>query len=428
MILLNHPTGNTFSRALLKGLLEAGELGLFATSISVREQDAWLKLLPGKVRAELLRRQFDAPREKIFTRPRLETLRLVAGRMGWSFLDRHETGLASFDAVYKDLDHALAKRLPRLAKQHRLTGVYAYEMGAVRLFRAARELGLKRYYDLPIAYWETSRRLLAEETARWPQWAPTLLGARDSEAKLRDKVEETELADVIFCPSEFVRQTIPENLRAGRRCVIAEFGSPERATPPEFRPPGAKLRILFAGSMTQRKGLADVFAAMKLLNRKDVELIVLGSPHGSLDFYRREYPGFAYEPPRPHAEVLRLMETCDALLLPSIVEGRALVQQEAMSSGLLLLATPNAGGQDLIDEGKTGFLLPIRSPEAIAEKLDWLADHRPQIAEMKRAAYDKAASVTWARYARKILRAIHETEQGGARAETGFAPAKALTH
>ena len=40
---------------------------------------------------------------------------------------------------------------------------------------------------------------------------------------------------------------------------------------------GKSLRVLFAGSMGQRKGLGDLFKAVKLLNRKDIELVVMGS-------------------------------------------------------------------------------------------------------------------------------------------------------
>jgi glycosyltransferase involved in cell wall biosynthesis len=86
--------------------------------------------------------------------------------------------------------------------------------------------------------------------------------------------------------------------------------------------------------MTQRKGLPDLFSAMKVLNRPDVELIVLGTPLIPLEFYQAEYPGFLYEPVRPHAEVRRLMLGCDVLVLSSIVEVRAMVRMEALSCGL----------------------------------------------------------------------------------------------
>jgi glycosyltransferase involved in cell wall biosynthesis len=158
--------------------------------------------------------------------------------------------------------------------------------------------------------------------------------------------------------------------------------------------------------MTQRKGLADLFAAMQLLGRKDVQLVVMGSPVAPLDFYRDQYPHFDYQPTRPHHEVLELMQKCDLLVLPSLVEGRALVQQEAMACGLPLLVTPNAGGEDLIEEGSTGFLVPIRSPQAIAEKLAWFADHREALPAMREAAQRKAAGYTWEKYGARICSAV----------------------
>jgi glycosyltransferase involved in cell wall biosynthesis len=100
------------------------------------------------------------------------------------------------------------------------------------------------------------------------------------------------------------------------------------------------------------------------------------------------------------------METCDLLVLPSIVEGRALVQQEAMSRGLPLVATRNAGGEDLIDEGKTGFMVPIRAPEAIAAKIGQLADDRALREAMGEQARRKAAEYAWENYAAGISAAL----------------------
>src|ERR1051325_3799338 len=145
---------------------------------------------------------------------------------------------------------------------------------------------------------------------------------------------------------------------------------------------------------------------MRIRRRSDVELVVMGSPVAPLEFYRKEFPTFIYEPPRPHAQVLELMQSCDVLVLPSIVEGRALVQQEAMSCGLPLIVTPNAGGEDLIEEGRTGFLVPIRSAEKIAEKIAWFADHRELLPDMRQAAVAKASEYTWQRYGEKVLSTV----------------------
>ena len=102
------------------------------------------------------------------------------------------------------------------------------------------------------------------------------------------------------------------------------------------------------------------------------------------------------------------MATCDVFVLPSIVEGRALVQQEAMACGLPLIATKNAGGDDLIVEGETGFLVPIRSPAALAEKISWCAANRSAISGMGIAAQKKARELTWRAYGDMIVAAIHK--------------------
>jgi glycosyltransferase involved in cell wall biosynthesis len=155
--------------------------------------------------------------------------------------------------------------------------------------------------------------------------------------------------------------------------------------------------------MTQRKGLADLFAAMRLLGRNDVELVVLGALNAPMAFYRSQYEPFRYEGTRPHADVLEIMRSCDVLALPALVEGRALVQQEALACGLPLIVTPNTGGDDLIEEGRTGFVVPIRSPEAIADRIAWFADHRSDLPEMRRLAMRKAADTGWQHYESQVL-------------------------
>jgi len=158
--------------------------------------------------------------------------------------------------------------------------------------------------------------------------------------------------------------------------------------------------------MTQRKGLADLFDAMRLLARREIELSVLGTPLAPLSFYRAAWPYFTHESPRPHRQVLALMDSCDVLVLPSVVEGRALVQQEALSRGLPLLVTANAGGEDLIEPGVTGWIVPIRDPAALADRIAWFADRRGHLPAMREAARRMAAARSWNEYTRRIIEAI----------------------
>jgi glycosyltransferase involved in cell wall biosynthesis len=385
-------------RALLRFFAEEGIDFRFFTTLSCERSSKFFSLLPQSFGRELARRSYDIPRARIESYPWREMGRLFLQKLGRP--DKND--IFSVDAVYQDLDNRVAAKLQ--SKRGKPDLLYCYEDGACETFKAARELEIARCYDLPIAYWKVGHRLLEEEAERLPEWEQTLGAPSDSAEKLARKDEELDMASLVVCPSRFVFDTIPVAIRESRACIIAEFGSPivNAIRPAESK---GKLRVLFAGSMSQRKGLADVFQAMRLLKRTDVELVVMGSAVAPMAFYREQFPNFTYEPPRPHSEVLTLMQRCDILVLPSIVEGRALVQQEAMACGLPLIITANTGGSDLIEQGETGFLVPIRSPEVIAQKIDWFAENRSALPEMRRAAQTKAESYSWWAYAGKIWNA-----------------------
>jgi glycosyltransferase involved in cell wall biosynthesis len=402
MILLSHPIGNEFVRHALTALDRAGMLGEFWTTVSWNPHLPINRMLPLRFREILQRRSFPTSiRSRTRTIPLRETIRLLAGTIGVT--SKHETGAFSIDTVFRELDRKVADRLRKIDK---CDSVYAYEDGALETFLAARDRGFKCVYDLPIAYWQTSQRLLREEAERYSDWEPTLLGTRDSDEKLSRKTRELELADLVVCPSRFVLESLPPGACAQKRCLIAPFGSPDVDLNNEVPRNSGRLRVLFAGALTQRKGLADLFAAMKLVDANQIELVVMGSLLRPLSWYRDRLSKFIYEPPRPHGEVLRLMRSCDVFVLPSIVEGRALVQQEAMACGLPVIATKNAGADDAILDGETGFLVPIRSPSAIAEKIDWCAANRTLLSGMGIAASKRASEFTWRAYGENIVAAV----------------------
>ncbi len=403
-IILSHPTGNTFVRANLGGLKKANMLEEFHTTIACFPNTLLDLISNIGALKELKRRQYHSELKSItYTYPFLELGRLGLGKY-FKKLTEHERGIFCLDAIYKSLDLKVACAINN---NKNINGVYAYEDGALYSFREAKKKGIECFYDLPIAFWKERKKLITEESIRLPLWRNTLGGGvNDSEEKLNRKSEELELSDVIIVPSEFVKNTLPTFDRP-KRVIVAPFGSPTNYPKlPIEKNKNKPLRVLFAGSMGQRKGLGDLFDAFKLLNNKNIELIVMGIPIVPIHFYKNQYRQFIYESPRAHNEVLELMKSCDIFCLPSIVEGRALVMQEAMSQGLPLIITANTGGEDLIIEGETGFLVPIRNPEKIAEKLNWLYENRNELDRMSIMAQKHAMEYSWKKYSDLIIEGI----------------------
>jgi len=402
MILMSHPTGNANVRNAALAFFDSGNLACFVTTIAIFKNSLWDigSRLPGL--AEIRKRSFpDELRSFTQCRPGREILRLTGSRFGWHDLVKKEVGFASIDQVYRDLDGYAASMLGK----GNFSAAYCYEDGALKTFQAMKESGGRCFYDLPIAHWSVVRALLSEEKERWPDWAATLGGLEDSTSKLERKDAELDLADVVVCPSEFVRSSLPANSLAQKKVLVVPFGSPAVHSSLRVgqKQTGGRLKVLFAGSMSQRKGLADLFAAMRLLDSTRIELHVMGKPLVPLAFYQSQFPDFTHHPPRSHAGVLNLMRQCDVLVLPSIAEGRALVQQEAMACGLPVIATRNAGAEDLLEDEKAGFLVPIRSPEQIAKKLEHLARDRNLLSAMGEEAVEKAAALTWKNYRERLV-------------------------
>ncbi len=103
-----------------------------------------------------------------------------------------------------------------------------------------------------------------------------------------------------------------------------------------------------------------------------------------------------FVPKQLQRELPRSYAWADLFVFPTIQDGFAAVLAQAHASSLPILTTTNCCGPDLIRDGKTGWVLPIRSPEAFVERLRWCDAHRVQLADMTRHLYLDFRSRTWA--------------------------------
>jgi alpha-maltose-1-phosphate synthase len=408
VLLFTHPTGNANVRHAALGLHRAGLIGEFWTCLNYRGENPLSRLLPGGVRTQLARRSFpDELQPTLHSHPWREAARLFSHRAKLGRLARHETGILSVDAVYRSLDRRVARRL----RTGNFTGIYAYEDGAAHSFRVAKSRGVTAIYDLPIGYWRAARDVLIEEAERQPAWASTLIGNNDSPAKTARKDEELALADRVYVASTYTLKTLSSAPGFSAPVEVIPYGAPlrpasaPRRTEREGRGP---LRVIFVGSLGQRKGLSYLFDACRSLGAT-VELTVIGTlPLETCAALETELKRerVRWIPSCPHAQVLAEMAAHDVFVFPSLFEGFGLVLLEAMAMGLPIIATPHTAAPDLIDDGEEGFLVPIRSAEAIAEKLDRLQRDRALINSMGAKAAKRAATFTWENYGSRLAASV----------------------
>jgi len=406
MLLFSHPTGNANVRHAALGLHRAGLLGEFWTCVDYRETPFLKRIVPGSVARQLRRRTFPPELAPVMrSSPFRELGRMLAPRAGLRSLVRHEQGPLSVDAVYRSLDRTVSQRLT----DDRFRGVYAYEDGAEESFHVATRQDKMRIYDLPIGYWRAARTILEEEAEREPEWAITLNGNQDSPQKTARKDAELRQANLVVVASSFTLRTLEHAPEFRGSVVMIPYGSPRvEGMVPDVKPlrRDGKLRALFVGSLGQRKGLSYLFKAVRSAG-SDVELTVIGArPLVACAALDRELAKVRWIASCSHREVLAEMASSDVFVFPSLFEGFGLVLLEAMAMGLPIITTPHTAGPDLITDGVEGFIVPVRSASALAEKLELLRRDSERRATMSENARQRAREFTWDQYGQTLAACV----------------------
>jgi glycosyltransferase involved in cell wall biosynthesis len=406
MILLSHPTGNANVRQAALALARANLLGELWTTVTWNP-DGWCNSFLPAWMAELFSRRAFPPevRMRARTLPYPEICRLTLKFIGLDSIADTRAGRFGIDTVCHRLDCEVARRI---AEMKGLSGVYAYEGSAALTFKAAVERGLPRFYDMPIGHWKMARAIYLEEQDREPEWAGTLSGLRDDSEKAARKDEELSLASVVIVASTFARRSL-DDAGCGQPTVhVIPYGAPTPRVVRSDAAGGGKLRVLYVGGLNQRKGISYLIRALGMLrNAVDVTLIGM-KPKQSCEALESALRRHRWIPTLSHKGVLGEMARHDVLVLPSLFEGFGLVLLEAMSQGIPVIATPHTGAPDFVSEGRDGFVVPIRSAEAIAEKLDRLAGDRELLSEMKAAAIDTARRCSWGDYRVRLREVVSE--------------------
>ena len=409
-VIVSHPTGNANVSAVVTALYEDQLLAAFYTCLVWRPESRLARMTPASLRGMLQRRaRVQLPETFVRTRPARELARSLLIRAGKKRWVAHEDSPFSIDSVYRGIDAYVARNLHRYPG---LRGVYAYEDGALIQFARARQLGIRCLYDLPIGYWRVNREISLEETELQPGWRGTLNALADSAKKLERKDREIELAETIFVASTFTRKTLESypgwSAGKAKRVVVIPYGTPEPVD--EERPLTKReqpLRVIYVGSLTQRKGLAYLAEAVKKLGAA-VRLTVVGRKVGSSELLDRFCDEHRWIASLPHAEILAEMGRNDVLVFPSLFEGFGLVIGEALSRGVPVITTPHTGGPELIRDGQDGFIVPIRNSEAIAARLLRLYEDRDLLRTMSESARARAGELSWQGYRDGTAAAVRE--------------------
>jgi len=232
---------------------------------------------------------------------------------------------------------------------------------------------------------------------------------------IRRNEAEYDAADYITVPSTFALDTYVTSGVDRRKMKLASYGVDLGSFFPCVPKSEDRFDVLFVGSVTVRKGVRYLLDGFKNLQCKNKHLTLVGSVSSELESTIKQIRGDEQISFLGHVQQPRLREIMSkshVMVLPSVEEGLALVQAQAMACGCPVIASENTGARDLFTDGVEGFIVPIRDADAIADRLQKVADSPGLRLRMREAALRRVKSVGgWDQYGERMFQIFSEAVQ-----------------
>jgi hypothetical protein len=274
------------------------------------------------------------------------------------------------------------------------------------------------------AHIKVQSRLLEEEATRCG-----VSMDRPSAWMISREQREYELADVVFVLSSFARRSFVEQGYPADKLRLLALGSQLEL----FRPKpevieqrcerimsGKPLHLLTVGSFSFRKGSLDL-AQIARGAGPNFHFRFVGDLSAETAALRKEISNRVQFTRRlPQRDLPEVYGKADLFLFPTIEDGYAVVLSQAQANGLPILATPNCAAPDIVKEGETGWILPIRNPAEFLQRLQWCDEHRQELAGMARKVYHDFKPRDWSDVAGDFINTCSELLAGKQRAKAAI--------
>ena len=400
-VVISHPHGNQNTSKVVSSLEKNSLLDTFWTTIAFPFS---LKIFKKKF--------YNIKFKKIKLRFFKEFLRQIFTFLRLKKFYIHDNSIYSVYSIYKDLDLGVSKYLN--SYKNKINIIYSYEDCALNSFKIANKNKIKTVYDLTSPYWLFKKKILEEEINLQPEWN---LSSTEilSETKCKNKDEEISLSDQIIVASNFTAKSLKffnEDIESKIKIIPYGVDCPKKNIVNK-RYENEKLKIIFVGRPTLSKGIQYL---IDILNQLDFpwELEIAGALTESpsqisekLDIFFKD-PRCNFLGQISNKNLLKKMRQSHVFLFPSLFDGFGQVLLEALSCSLPIITTNNTGELDIIDDGKNGYLTPIRDTKKTIEILNNFYQDEEFRRSIAQNSFLKAGDLTWKKYQDEICQIIKD--------------------
>jgi glycosyltransferase involved in cell wall biosynthesis len=333
----------------------------------------------------------------------------------WKWRVRRLAAQGRLYEAYVQTDGAFAAAVARLKlPPHEV--FFGYSYASLEMLVAEKKRGVLTVLD-QIDPGAVEFRLVAEEMRKHPEIAglppefPAVYYERNR--------YEWEIADVIVVNSEWSREAIiaegadpakieilPLAYEVNAENLKTETLKPERMSACQNVSVSAfpPLRMLWLGQVNVRKGIHYLMEAARLLERENIHFDVAGAI-GILPGAVASAPGnMTFHGPISRDRAAEWYGQSDVFVLPTLSDGFAITQLEALVHGLPVITTPNCGR--VVEDGITGFIVPPRDSQKLAEAILRFVRNRDLIRQMRPHCLEAVKAYSIKSYGERLKKLI----------------------
>ena len=168
--------------------------------------------------------------------------------------------------------------------------------------------------------------------------------------------------------------------------------------------------VIFVGRLVAEKGLPVLIEAAQDLSRQTRILIIGDGPLRRNLEHRAQQVGceIIFQGWVDNQQLPEYIRRSKLQVLPSLSEAQGLVVLEAMACGVPVIGAETGRIPDMIEHGKSGWLVPPNDAEALAKAIKAALDNDREREKVGRAAYERAQSFSTKEFGHKVVE-LYET-------------------
>jgi glycosyltransferase involved in cell wall biosynthesis len=385
--------------AVPRALHRRGHLDLFVTDAWCRWGSGLLRRGPALLRRFAGRHHPDLPSHKV----RAFTLASIRNDRRLKAEARSNEG---WTRANLEIGAWFARRVNRVIRGRRMnpavTAFFGFQTASLETIQLLSQRGVFTVLD-QAGPGRVEEDLVRQEAEKWPGWER--MTGLTPEVYFERLAAEWSAVSAILVNSEWSREClIRQGAEAGKIFVVPLAYEAPPAPPRPPRQGHGPLTVMWLGQVILRKGIQYLVEAARELQVRDIRVVVVGPVNISAEAAASAPSNVTFTGRVTRDRAVAMYREADVFVLPTISDGFAITQIEAMAQGLPVIATPRCG--NVVTQGVDGLIVPAGESVGLARAIARLDDDRDLLRSMSAAALLKSRQFTLDHYAERLEREV----------------------